>query len=100
MGRGTFTDPSLGLSQYFETGVTPRTKYSNPEIDRLLQLVRTTADASKRCQLVREAVDKVTADAGAQFLWTHQLINAVRSDIEWPPDPSGDAWYLDIKMKE
>ena len=99
MGRGTFVDPSLGLSQYFETGVLPRIKYSNPKVDQLLEKVRTTADDAKRCEFVREAVDVITGDAAVQFLWTHQLINAVRSDIEWPLDPSGDAWYLDIKMK-
>jgi peptide/nickel transport system substrate-binding protein len=99
MGRGTFADPSLGLSQYFETGVTPRTMYSNPEIDQLFAKIRTTADDSQRCRLVRETVDKITADAAAQFLWTHKIIHAVRSDIEWPLDPSGDAWYLNIKMK-
>lgn len=100
MGRGQAADPSVPLSQYFETGVSPRIKYSDPTVDGLFQKVRATFDADKRCEYIREIADKLDTDAPAQFLWSHRLINGVRSNIEWPDDPSGEAWWLNVKMKQ
>jgi peptide/nickel transport system substrate-binding protein len=96
MGRAQALDPSIMLSQYFQTGGTPRTGYSDPKLDVILDKVRTTFNADERCGLIHEAVDKIAADVPAQFLWTHRLIDAVRSNITFPADPSGDAWWLDV----
>ena len=98
MGRAQVFDPSIMLSQYFGTGVTPRTGYSDPKIDALLDKVRGSFDADERCKFIRETVDKLAEDVPARFLWTHELINAVRSNITFPADPSGDMWWLDVKV--
>lgn len=99
MGRGQVADPSIALSQYFETGITPRTKYSSAAADALFEKVRMTIDPVERCQVVREAVDKLAEDVPAHFLWTHQLINGVRANVTWPADPSGEAWLPDVVVK-
>jgi peptide/nickel transport system substrate-binding protein len=98
MGRGQVADPAVALSQYFETGVSPRIKYSNPQVDALFKKARATFDPEQRCAVLRDVADKLAEDAPAQFLWSHRLINGVRSNIDWPNDPSGEAWWLDVKM--
>ena len=99
MGRGQVADPAVALSQYFETGVSPRIKYSNPDVDALFQKARASFEPEKRCEILRQVSEKLAEEAPAQFLWSHRLINGVRSNIEWPNDPSGEAWWLDVKMR-
>ena len=99
MGRGQVADPSIALSQYFETGLSPRIGYSNKDVDALFEKVRSTFDPKERCGYVRQVVDKLASDVPAQFLWTHKLVSAVRSDIQIPADPSGEIWFPDVVMK-
>jgi peptide/nickel transport system substrate-binding protein len=99
MGRGQVSDPSIALSQYFETGLSPRIGYSNKRIDELFEKVRSTVDSKDRCGYIRQVVDKLAEDVPAQFLWTHKLVSAVRSDIQIPADPSGEIWFSDVVMK-
>ncbi|MDB5508782.1 MAG: peptide transporter substrate-binding protein [Hyphomicrobiales bacterium] len=99
MGRGQVADPAVALSQYFETGVSPRIKYSSAEVDGLFQKARATFEPEKRCEIMRQVADKLAEDVPAQFLWSHRLINGVRSNVDWPNDPSGEAWWLDVKMR-
>src|SRR5262249_32114384 len=44
MGRGSVVDPSPALSQYFETGGSPRIGVSDPGIDKTLAAERATFD--------------------------------------------------------
>ncbi len=99
MGRGQVADPAVALSQYFETGVSPRIKYSSAEVDGLFQKARATFEPEQRCAILRQVADKLAEDAPAQFLWSHRLINGVRANVDWPNDPSGEAWWLDVKMR-
>ena len=48
MGRGGVVDPSAALSQYFETGGSPRIGYSNAKVDALLAAERQAFDPEKR----------------------------------------------------
>ena len=48
MGRGSVVDPSVALSQYFETGGSPRIGISDPQIDKTLAAERVTFDPAER----------------------------------------------------
>ena len=48
MGRGSVVDPSPALSQYFETGGSPRIGISDPQIDKTLAAERVTFDPAER----------------------------------------------------
>lgn len=98
MGRGQAIDLFIPLSQYFQTGLTPRTGYSNPELDALFEEVRSSFDPDERCANMQQVVDFIASEVPAQFLWSHQLINGVSANIDWPNDPSGAAWLLDVGM--
>jgi peptide/nickel transport system substrate-binding protein len=98
-GRGSVDDPSPMLSQYFETGVTERLGYSNPELDKMLVEERATFDPEKRKALLRKAMALVTDDAPAHFLWRMKLIYGLSSAIDFEPDGSAGIYGPDIKMK-
>ncbi|HWP60337.1 MAG TPA: ABC transporter substrate-binding protein [Candidatus Acidoferrales bacterium] len=98
MGRGSVVDPSVALSQYFETGGSPRIGYSNPKLDELLALERRTFDPAKRKKVLSEAMSIITEDAPAHFLWRHQLLYGIARNIEYRPTPSGRIFGEDIKV--
>ncbi len=99
MGRGGMVDPSAALSQYFETGIAPRTKFSNPRIDALLQLERATFDVEKRKKIMNQAINVMMEEVPAHFLW-HQKIhygvaNGVKITIR--PDKRLYGWEIETK---
>jgi peptide/nickel transport system substrate-binding protein len=98
-GRGSIVDPSIMMSQYFETGVTNRLKYSNPELDALLVKERATFDPEQRIALLRQAMSKINEEAPAVFLWRMKLIYGISNTIEYAPEASAGVFGNDIKVK-
>jgi peptide/nickel transport system substrate-binding protein len=98
MGRGTVIDPSAALSQYFETGASPRIGYSNKEVDRLLQAERQEFDEPKRIALLRQAMALITEEAPAHFMLRHKLAWGVARNIEYKPLATTDILATDIRM--
>jgi peptide/nickel transport system substrate-binding protein len=98
MGRGTVVDPSPMLAQYFETGVTPRTGYSNPEVDKMLAAERQTFDVVKRREVLQAAMSKITDEAPAAFMWRHKMAWGIQKNLEYAPVPTGDVWGWKIKV--
>lgn len=99
MGRGGMVDPSAALSQYFETGIAPRTKYSSARLDALLKQERETFDVEKRKDLLRQAINVLMEDVPAHFLW-HQKIQygvANNVDIRVRPDHRVYGWNIAVK---
>jgi len=89
IGRGGFlNDPPRYLSQYFETGVTNRLLYSNPEVDGLLQGARSEMDEARRRALVEEAVALIHHDAVQVPLYRLQDNYGVREWVDWTANPS------------
>lgn len=98
MGRGLVLDPSEGIAQYLETGVTPRIDYSNPVLDALFSEERRTIDPAERCAVWREIRQLIVDESPMLFLWTHRLVNGVAKGVTWPADASGEVWVADIRM--
>ena len=98
MGRGSVVDPSVALSQYFETGGSPRIGYSNPKLDKLLALERQTFEPVKRKKALSDAMSLITEDAPAHFLWRHQMLYGIAKDIDYKPTPSGRLFGDDIRV--
>ncbi len=98
MGRGGVVDPSVALSQYFETGGSPRIGYSNPNLDRLLALERQSFDQAKRKKLLLEAMSLITEEAPAHFLWRHQLLFGMTKNVEYKPLPSERIYAFNIRV--
>ena len=99
MGRGSVVDPSVALSQYFETGGSPRIGMSDPEIDRLLQKERAMFDPEKRKKALNDAFKVITERAAACFLWRHKLLYGVANNVTYQPLPTGRVMGVDMVVK-
>jgi peptide/nickel transport system substrate-binding protein len=98
MGRGSIVDPSVALSQYFETGGSPRIGYSNPKLDNLLGSERQTFEPAKRKKVLAEAMSVITEDAPACFMWRHKMIYGMAKNIDYKATPSGRIFGEDIRV--
>jgi len=99
MGRGGVVDPSLALSQYFETGGSPRIGYSNPKVDELLSQERQTFDPAKRKKILAQAMSVITEEAPAHFLWRHQLLFGLAKNVDYRPLPSERIFGWNMKVR-
>lgn len=99
MGRGSVIDPSAALSQYFETGQSPRIKFSNKEVDTALRAEREEFDETKRIALMRKAMSVITEEAPAHFMWRHKMATGVANNVVFKPQPTMDINGVDIMMK-
>ncbi|HEU4345255.1 MAG TPA: ABC transporter substrate-binding protein, partial [Candidatus Binatia bacterium] len=88
MGRGGVVDPSAALSQYFETGGSPRIGYSNAKVDEFLSAERQAFNTEKRKKLLGQAMSLITEDAPAHFLWRHHLLFGLAKNVDYKPLPS------------
>ena len=99
MGRGGMVDPSAALSQYFETGIAPRIKYSSKRLDGFLQAERETFDVEKRKKLMNQAINVLMEDVPAHFLW-HQKTHYGVADgvnVKVRPDKRLYGWEISVK---
>jgi peptide/nickel transport system substrate-binding protein len=99
MGRGSVVDPSVALSQYFETGGSPRIGISDPGIDKALATERVTFDPAQRKKALNVAFKAIEDAAPACFLWNHHMLNGISKTIEHKPTPSGRIFGTDIFVK-
>lgn len=96
--RGSVLDAADSMSQYFETGITPRIGYSNPAFDKLIAQVRAEFDPEKRCALENEAAALIVSEAPVIHLWTHLQTSGVVKGVTYRADPSGEIWLPTIRM--
>jgi peptide/nickel transport system substrate-binding protein len=100
MGRSFSMHPSLPLSQYFETGMTPRIGWSNPTADALFARERATFPDAERNQLLGELMAVITEEAPAHFLWTHTLNWGMTKNIDYTPRPDGHVDAALIRVRQ
>lgn len=100
MGRGAVVDPSAALSQYFETGGSPRIGYSNPKVDELLSAERQAFNPEKRKRILSQAMSLITEEAPAHFLWRHQLLFGLAKNVDYKPLPSERIYGWNIRVRK
>jgi peptide/nickel transport system substrate-binding protein len=98
--RGTMMDPTAAFVQMFETGVTPRVRYSNPEFDKTLAQSRTEADPAKRAALLQKAAAILNEDEPVVWLWKANNIYGVNTNrVEFMPTPHNRVVGAEIIVK-
>ncbi|MBO38831.1 MAG: peptide ABC transporter substrate-binding protein [Rhodospirillaceae bacterium] len=99
MGRGGMVDPSSALSQYFETGIAPRIKFSSKKVDALLQKERQTFDLEKRKKYMNDAINAIMEEVPAHFLWHQKIHYGVANgvDIAIRPDKRIHGYEISVK---
>ena len=100
MGRGSVVDPSPALSQYFETGGSPRIGISDPNIDKALAAERVDFDPASRKKQLNVAFKAIEDAAPACFMWGHHMLHGISNTIEFHPDPTGRIFGAHIVVKQ
>jgi peptide/nickel transport system substrate-binding protein len=97
-GRSAY-DADTFYDQYFHTGVTKRTNYSNPEFDKLVQEEQRTADHKKRVAVLQQAGRIIMEDAPIVPLYTLAEIYGVARNIVWKGNPNNEIVAADMKIR-
>ena len=99
IGRGSLTDADTLYDQYFRTGTTKRTAYSNPEIDKLIDEEQKTPDMKKRVGILQQAGKILMDDAAFIPLYNLADIYGVARNVNWKirPDEKVLAWDMAVK---
>ncbi|HEY0247653.1 MAG TPA: ABC transporter substrate-binding protein [Gryllotalpicola sp.] len=98
ISRGGYNDASQLLNQYFRTGDTKRTEYSNSKVDALLNAAQSEPDDTKRLADLQQAQQLIVADAPAVFFGAYKDIYGTTSKIAWKPDASQEILGKDITV--
>ena len=97
-GRSAY-DADTFYDQYFHTGVTKRTGYSNPELDKLIEEEQQTGDHKKRVGILQQAGRIVMEDAPVVPLYTLAEIYGLARNIIWQGNPNNEIIVADMKIK-
>jgi peptide/nickel transport system substrate-binding protein len=98
-GRGSIIDPSPAIGQYFQTGVTPRIKYSNLELDKTLAAERAEFEPEKRKKLLQKAFGIILEDVPAHFLWRINTLYGLSNKVDYIPTPHNRVYGHQIFMR-
>ena len=99
MGRGSVVDPSVALSQYFETNGSPRIGISDPEIDRTLAAERVAFDPAERKKALNIAFKAIEDAAPGCFMWRHHMLYGLSKTIVHKPNAAGRIFGTEIVVK-
>ena len=99
IGRGSLTDADTLYDQYFRTGTTKRSNYSNPELDKLIDEQQKTADQKKRIAILQKAGKIIMEEAPFIPLYNLADIYGVARNLVWKmrPDEKVLGWDMSIK---
>jgi peptide/nickel transport system substrate-binding protein len=93
------SDADTFYDQYFHTGVTKRTGYSNPEFDKLIEEEQQTGDHKKRVAVLQQAGRILMEDAPFVPLYTLYEIYGLARNIIWRGNPNNEIIVTDMKIK-
>ena len=99
IGRGSLTDADTLYDQYFRTGTTKRTNYSNPELDKIIEEQQKTADQKKRVALLQQAGKTIMEEAPFIPLYNLADIYGVARNLIWQMRPDEKVLGWDMKIK-
>ncbi len=99
IGRGSLTDADTLYDQYFRTGTTKRTNYSNPDLDKLVEDQQKTADQKKRVAILHQAGKLIMDEALFIPLYNLADIYGVARNLVWKKRPDEKILGWDMKIK-
>ena len=99
MSRMGVVDPGVPLSQYFETGISRRTGYSNPQVDSLFARERATFNPAERKQVLSQLMSLVTEEAPVQFLFQQMMVYGLARNVELEVRPDANILPTTIRVR-
>jgi len=99
IGRGSLTDADTLYDQYFRTGTTKRTNYSNVELDKIIEEQQRTPDQKKRVPLLQKAGKMIMDEATFIPLYNLADLYGATKNLVWKkrPDEKILAWEMKVK---
>jgi peptide/nickel transport system substrate-binding protein len=97
-GRSAY-DADTFYDQYFHTGITKRTGYSNPELDKLIEKEQQTGDHKQRVAVLQQAGRILMEDAAFVPLYVLAEIYGLARNIIWQGNPNNEIIVADMKIK-
>ena len=99
IGRGGLTDADTLYDQYFRTGSTKRTNYSNPQLDKIIDEQQKTSEMKKRVQLLQQAGKILMDEVPFVPLYNLADIYGAAKNLEWQSRPDERVMARDMKIK-
>src|SRR6266550_2322624 len=99
IGRGSLTDADTLYDQYFHTGTTKRTNYSNPELDKIIDEQQKTPDQKKRVTILQRAGKIIMDEATFIPLYNLADIYGAAKNLIWKMRPDEKVLGWDMKIK-
>lgn len=99
IGRGSLTDADTLYDQYFRTGTTKRSNFSNPEIDKLVEEQQKTPDMKKRTAILQQAGKLIMEEAPFVPLYNLADIYGVAKNVNWKLRPDEKVLASDMKIR-
>ena len=99
IGRGSLTDADTLYDQYFRTGTTKRTNYSNPQLDKIIEEQQKTADTKKRVALLQQAGKFIMDEALFVPLYNLADIYGAAKNLAWKKRPDEKVLGLEMNIK-
>jgi peptide/nickel transport system substrate-binding protein len=99
IGRGTLTDADTLYDQYFRTGTTKRTNYSNPQLDKIIEEQQLTPDPKKRVPLLHQAGKIIMDEAAFIPLYNLADIYGAAKNLVWKKRPDEKILGGDMRIK-
>ena len=96
--RGSLTDADTMYDQYFRTGTTKRTNYSNPEFDKLIEEEQKTYDSKKRVAQLQQAGKIIKEEALMVPLYNLADIYGLSKNLAWKIRPDEKVLGWDMKI--
>jgi peptide/nickel transport system substrate-binding protein len=96
--RGSLTDADTIYDQYFRTGTTKRTNYSNPEFDKIIDEEQKTHDPKKRVALLQQAGKIIMEEALMVPLYNLADIYGLSRNLAWNMRPDEKVLGWDMKI--
>jgi peptide/nickel transport system substrate-binding protein len=76
------------------------TRYSNPEIDKMIEAVGGETDTGKRNALIATIWDKLIAEQVYVAIHHQMLAHAMKNDINVPVRPDNIIFFRDVAFKK
>jgi peptide/nickel transport system substrate-binding protein len=99
IGRGSLTDADTLYDQYFRTGTTKRSNFSNPEIDKLVEEQQKTPDMKERTAILQQAGKLIMEEAPFVPLYNLADIYGVAKNVNWKLRPDEKVLASDMKIR-
>lgn len=99
IGRGSVLDADIPLYQYFRTGGSLRTGYSNPAFDALVDAEQGESNDAKRVEILQQMSTMIMEEV--PFIPMFQLNDnyGVARNIAWKPRPDEKILLEEMKIK-